>query len=135
MNLKVDKLLSVFLLLVTFHSIVVGLGLILLPSSIFQYLGFNPTFDRFFSTQGGVFHIAMSFCYGLAAINTKKFEYLIVFTIIVKFIATIFLTAYYFLITDNLIIILSGVTDFLTAFIVIMLYKKLRRFNYFNRTS
>ena len=47
-------------------------------------------FDRFFSTQGGVFHIAMSVCYGLAAKDKNQYESLIIFSVVVKFLATIF---------------------------------------------
>ena len=133
MNLKVDKLLSVFLSLVALHSIVVGLGLILLSSSFFQLLGFEPTCDRFFSTQGGVFHIAMSFCYSAAALNVKRFENFIQFSIIVKFIATVFLVIYYFFISDKLIIILSGVSDFVMGIVILLLYNNLKKDLYFDK--
>ena len=133
MNLKVDKLLSVFLSLVALHSIVVGLGLILLSSSFFQLLGFEPTCDRFFSTQGGVFHIAMSFCYSAAALNVKRFENFIQFSIIVKFIATVFLVIYHFFISDKLIIILSGVSDFVMGIVILLLYNNLKKDLYFDK--
>jgi hypothetical protein len=134
MNIKVDKILSVFLWLVAIHSFLVGIGLIILPSSAFEFLGFDPTFDRFFSTQGGVFHIAMSVGYAMAGYDKIKNERLIVFTIIVKFIATIFLITYFVFISSHWMIILSGISDLLMGVIVMYLYKALIKESYFDQS-
>ena len=131
MNLKVEKILSVLLWLVALHSFLVGTGLILLPSSVFEFLGFKSTFDRFFSTQGGVFHIAMAVGYAMAANNLKRFKSLVIFSIIVKFIATIFLILYYIIISSQLLIVLSGVSDFLMGLAIFFLYKELSKQLYF----
>lgn len=135
MNLREDKILSVFLWLVAIHSFLVGIGLIVLPSSGFEFLGFDPTFDRFFSTQGGVFHIGMSVGYAMAGYDKIKYEQLIVFTIIVKFIATIFLITYFVFISSHWMIILSGITDLLMGVIAMYLYKALIKESYFDRES
>lgn len=132
MNLKVYKILSVFLWLVSFHSFLVGIGLIILPASAFESLGYNTNFDRFFSTQGGVFHIAMSICYSMAAYNLKHNEQLIIFSIIVKFLATFFLVIYFIFINQLLLIIFSGVSDFAMGLIILILYKKVKSKNYFS---
>ena len=121
MNLKVDKVLSVFLWLIALHSFLVGIGLILLPSDIFQFLEFKSNIDRFFSTQGGVFHIAMAVCYSMAAYDNKKYNALTQFSIIVKFIASIFLIPYYFFVSSRLLIIISGISDLLMAVILLSL--------------
>ena len=131
MNLKVEKILSVLLWLVAIHSFLVGMGLIFLPSSVFEFLGFKSTFDRFFSTQGGVFHIAMAVGYAMAAYDLKRFKSLIVFSIIVKFIATIFLILYYIIISPQLLIVLSGISDFLMGLVIFYLYKELSKKKYF----
>jgi len=135
MKLKVEKAISFFLWLVAIHSFLVGIGLIVLPSSAFEFLGFDPTFDRFFSTQGGVFHIAMSVGYAMAGYDKIKYEQLIVFTIVVKFIATIFLIAYFVFISSHWMIILSGISDLLMGVIVMYLYKTLIKESYFDRGS
>lgn len=131
MNIKADKALSLFLWLVAIHSFMVGVGLIILPTSFFEYLGFQPTFDRFFSTQGGVFHIAMAVGYAMAGYDKIKFEQLIVFSVIVKFIATVFLITYYIFITSQWMIIFSGISDFLMGLIILYLYRLLLNENYF----
>lgn len=131
MNIKADKILSVFLWLVAIHSFLVGIGLIVLPSSAFEFLGFDPNFDRFFSTQGGVFHIAMAVGYAMAGYDKIKYEQLIVFTIIVKFIATIFLVIYFIIISSQLLIIFSGISDFLMGLIILFLYNKLKQKQFF----
>lgn len=133
MSIKTDKLLSVFLYLVALHSFIVGIGLIFLPGSVFQFLGFIKTFDRFFSTQGGVFHIAMSLAYSMAAYNLIKYKQLIIFSIIVKFIATIFLLTYFIFISNQWLIILSGISDLIMAIITLVLYRNIIKENYFEK--
>jgi len=125
MKLKVEKAISVFLWLVALHSFIVGIGLIFLPSSVFEFLGFNPSFDRFFSTQGGVFHIIMSICYAMGAFDIKKFLALIIFSFIVKFIASIFLLLFFIFISSQLLIILSCISDLTMGAIIYFLYSKL----------
>ncbi|MFZ1519905.1 MAG: hypothetical protein WAU11_14075 [Ignavibacteriaceae bacterium] len=125
MHPKVDKILSVFLWLVAIHSFLVGIGLIVLPTSVFKFLGYESTFDRFFSTQGGVFHIVMAIGYAMAGYDKKRFECLIIFSIIVKFIATLFLIIYFILISSQLLIVLSGISDFMMCLVILFLYKKL----------
>jgi energy-coupling factor transporter transmembrane protein EcfT len=133
MNLKVGKILSVFLWLVALHSFIVGIGLIILPSSVFELLGFELTFDRFFSTQGGVFHIAMSVGYAIAAYDKIKFRQIILFSIIVKFIATVFLITYFLFITSQWLVILSGISDLLMGVSILYLYRALVKENYFEK--
>lgn len=129
---KPDKLLPLFLWLVSLHSFFVGAGLILLPTSAFEFLGFLPTYDRFFSTQGGVFHFAMSVAYGMAAYNLIKNKQLVVFSVIVKFIAAVFLIIYFVFISRQWLIIASAITDMIMGIVILFLYKKLETGNYFN---
>ena len=131
MNHKTDKLLTVFLWLVALHSFLVGIGLIVLPASVFEFLGYKTTFDRFFSTQGGVFHIVMAVGYAMAGYDKKRFECLIIFSIIVKFIATVFLIMYFIMISQQLLIILSGISDFMMGLIILFLYRKLNEEQFF----
>jgi hypothetical protein len=125
MKLKVEKAISVFLWLVAIHSVIVGACLILLPSSAFELLGFDTSFDRFFSTQGGVFHIVMSVCYAMGAYDSKRFLALVIFSFIVKFIAALFLLLYYLLINSQPLLILSCITDLGMGMIIFLLYNKL----------
>lgn len=131
MHHKTDKLLTVFLWLVALHSFFVGIGLIVLPASVFEFLGYKTTFDRFFSTQGGVFHIVMAVGYAMAGYDKKRFECLIIFSIIVKFIATVFLIMYFIMISQQLLIILSGISDFMMGLIILFLYRKLKQEQFF----
>ncbi|MBE0551769.1 MAG: hypothetical protein IH619_05260 [Ignavibacterium sp.] len=131
MSPKVDKILSVFLWFVSLHSFLVGIGLIVLPTTVFEFLGYQSTFDRFFSTQGGVFHIVMAVGYAMAGYDKKRFECLIIFSIIVKFIATIFLVIYFIIISSQLLIIFSGISDFIMGLVLLFLYIKLRQEQFF----
>lgn len=131
MNLKIERLLSILLLIISFHSFVVGIGLIFIPISLLQFFNFSPETDRFFLSQGGVFHIAMSVCYAMAACNKQRFESLIIFSVIVKAIASVFLFIYLIFISSNLIILFSAVTDMFMGILIWILYRRLSNESYF----
>lgn len=118
----------IILWLIAVHSFLVGMGMILIPSSFIEYLGFAANNDCFFRYQGGVFHIVMSIAYAGAAINIGRDNSLVFLTIAAKFMATVFLFSYYFFAAQIVIIFLSGIGDFLMGIIVSVLfvrYKKL----------
>ncbi len=118
-----SKYLSIFLWLVTIHSLFVGVGLILLPDSFLDFFGYNECTERFFPSQGGVFHIAMAVGYAMAAFNLKRYECLIIFSIVVKFMATIFLFTYFIFVSSIWLVLLSGISDFLMGSIILLLYR------------
>ncbi|HET55512.1 MAG TPA: hypothetical protein ENN33_09890 [Ignavibacteria bacterium] len=117
------KLLSIFLWFVAIHSFVVGVGLIVLPLPLLKFFGYGVCAERFFPSQGGVFHIAMAVGYAMGAYNLKSYECLIIFSIIVKFMATVFLFTYFFLVSSIWLVLLSGISDFLMGLIVLILYR------------
>ncbi|MBU2492949.1 MAG: hypothetical protein KJ571_10020 [Bacteroidetes bacterium] len=121
-NFNFSRYLSVFLWLVAFHSLCVGVGLIVVPCSFMQDLGYGICSERFFRSQGGVFHIVMAVGYSMAAFNSKRFECLVIFSVIVKFIAAVFLFYYYFIINPLIVIILSCVSDLIMGAAILSLY-------------
>lgn len=123
------KILSLVLWFIALHSLVVGIGLIAMPPKIIEFLGFNSGGDRFFPAQGGMFHIIMAIAYSLPALRISKFEALVLFSIIVKFSATIFLFFYYFFATGILIVLLSGITDLLMGVLILLAYILYRQQN------
>ncbi|OQX77633.1 MAG: hypothetical protein B6D61_06890 [Bacteroidetes bacterium 4484_249] len=74
------KLLKLFLWLIAIHSFMVGMLLIFLPAADLAFFGFN-VIEKFFSIQGGVFHVVMSIAYVIAATNHSKSDLLIYFSI------------------------------------------------------
>lgn len=120
-NISASWILNIYLVLVALHSFCVGLGLIFLPASQMALMGFNIS-ENFFPDQGGVFHIIMSIAYILPVIDVKKYYSFIFFTIIVKFIATLFLFIYYLFIDQILMVLISGIFDFLIGFVLLIIY-------------
>lgn len=118
------KYLSHFLYLIGIHSIAVGIGLIFLSPSFLEIFGFTDYKESFFQAQGGVFHIAMSIAYIMAAKDVVNSMKLIQFIIIVKFLAFIFLMTYYFFVMSAWLILLSGIGDGLMGLIVLLLYQR-----------
>ena len=115
-----DKLLSTVLWLVALHSITIGLALIAQPTLLMKLLGFSPECEQFFPAQGGVFHVLMAVAYVMGAINIKKYHYLIVFSIIVKAVATLFLMVYCFTVEFKWIVLLSGIGDGVMGLIIFL---------------
>lgn len=123
---KHPAFLRILLWIIAFHSFIAGILLILLSPEQLSYFGFDIS-EKFFSTQGGVFHIVMSVAYVMAAESIGKSNHLITFAIIAKFIATIFLLGYFFFKNHIWMVLISGIGDFLMGFIlllVFLLYKK-----------
>jgi len=131
MKINFEKSLQLFLNLVAIHSISVGIGLIVIPFSALNYLGFHGEAERFFPAQGGVFHILMAACYLLAARNLRKNEPLVYFSAFVKFGATLFLLLYYLFSESILLLLFSCVTDFIMGLVIYLLYKQLKSDGYF----
>lgn len=107
--------------LIAIHSICFGLTLIILPCNILQFFGFEIS-QKFFATQGGVFHLIISFAYIRAASKLDAAKDLIILAVITKFSATIFLVSYYFFGTSIIIILLSGFGDFLMGLAILLLF-------------
>ena len=118
-------LFQLLLYLIAFHSFSVGIALIVLPFGALSWFGFTVDPYRFFSTQGGVFHVVMTIAYLLAAQNPLGEKSLIIFIILAKWIAFFFL-AFYFLFSEMVpVIAFSAVSDGLMGLMVMMFFLEL----------
>ena len=126
-----EKLLSTVLWLVAVHSIAMGLTLITQPDVLMEWSGFRFEFERFFPAQGGVFHLLMAVAYSLGAVNSQKYYFLIVFSVIVKVFATLFLFVYCFNVEFKWIILISGIGDGVMGMTIFI---ALRHYLYFQTT-
>ena len=133
MKTEKNKILSLLLYLTGIHSFIVGLGLIFLPLSIFEFLGFHHEVERFFPAQGGVFHLLMAVCYSSAAHNLLKNEQLVIFSVIVKSGATIFLLIYFIFIDPVALVFLSCVSDFTLGLLIYIFYNRLKKIGFFSQ--
>jgi hypothetical protein len=125
-NLSAEKVLKIYLILVAVHSFCVGMGLIFFTPSQMEFLGFNIS-DKFFPAQGGVFHIIMSIAYFFPVINVKKYYTFIIFTVIVKLLATVFLFIYFLFIDQILMVMISGIFDFMIAVVLLIIFNWYRK--------
>lgn len=119
------KHLKIILLLTSLHTLCISIALIALPDNIISLFGFTDLGGRFFRTQGGVFHLVMAFGYYFAAIDIPNCRNFIKFIILVKFTATIFLIIYYLFIDSTIVILFSGVVDFLIGLTILYLHHQL----------
>jgi len=127
-----EKFLSTVLWLVAVHSIAMGLALITQPDVLMEWSGFRFEYEHFFPAQGGVFHLLMAVAYIMGAVNSNKYIYLIVFSIIVKAVATTFLLVYCFIIEFKWIILISGIGDGVMG---VMIFVALEYYLYFQTTN
>ena len=119
--------LSLLLILVAIHSFCVGVGLIIRPSELMQLFGFGICYERFFPTQGGVFHIVMAVGYLMAAYNVDQYRCLVIFSIIVKIMATVFLFTYFIAVEQIWLVLVSGISDCIMGiaiYVALLLYLK-----------
>jgi hypothetical protein len=123
-----DKVLSAVLWVVAAHSILMGLALISQPAILMQWSGFKPGYEHFFPAQGGVFHLLMAVAYSLGAADSQKYHFLIVYSVIVKAVATVFLLLYCFTAEFKWIILVSGIGDGVMGTAIFITF---RRYIYF----
>ena len=121
--MKSVLLLRWFLFLIAAHSFIVGINLILFPAEWMTEFGFAVISEEFFKVQGGVFHIVMAVAYSLACWRPIEYKILIIFSILAKFIATVFLFSYYFFSGPVVTILLSGIVDFFMGLILLYLFR------------
>jgi hypothetical protein len=119
-----DKVLSMVLWVVAVHSILMGLALISQPTILMKWSGFNTGYERFFPAQGGVFHLLMAVAYSLGAVNSEKYHFLIVFSVIVKAVATMFLLIYCFAVEFNWVILVSGISDGVMGMAIFIAFRR-----------
>ncbi len=110
--------LQVVLGLVALHSAAVGVGLIFSSAPLLGRLGFQSVGEPFFVVQGGVFHLVMAVAYLMAAWDPARRPTLVVFSIVVKVMATVFLTIYWLAVARVLTILASGLVDAAMALVI-----------------
>ena len=116
------RLFRIVLQLIAVHSLMVGVALIVLPFGVLSWFGFTVDPYRFFSTQGGVFHIVMCVAYWMAARNPMKEQSLLIFIIIAKWIALLFLSLYFLFVELVPVIAFSAVGDGLMGLVVLFFF-------------
>ena len=132
LNKYPDKALSMILCLVAVHSILMGLALIFQPAILMEWSGFKSGYERFFPAQGGVFHLLMAVAYLLGATDSRKYHFLIVFSVIVKAVATVFLIVYCITVEFKWIILVSGIGDGVMGMSIFIAF---RRYTYFQTAN
>ena len=114
--------LQIVLILMCLHSFTVGVALIFMPVKLMPFFGLTIPVEKFFPVQGGIFHIVMVLAYFIAALWYDRNQGLILFIILTKFLATIFLFSFYFLIEMAWIILFSGIADCLMGIAILWVY-------------
>jgi len=104
--------LSLLMGLIALHSLLVGIGLILLPADVMsRFFGFHLFGEKFFPVQGGVFHLVMAVAYAMAALHPVRDRALLVFSAAAKGMAFCFLLLYFMLVDPVPLVLLSGIGD------------------------
>lgn len=120
-HINSKTLMRILLWLIAFHSFFAGILLIILSPVQLSFFGFD-IHEKFFSTQGGVFHIVMSVAYVMGAEAIGKSNQMILFAIIAKFIATVFLLSYFLFKNSIWMVLISGIGDFLMGIVLLLVF-------------
>jgi len=110
-----------FLILVSVHSVCVGLGLIFIPLSAYDVFGFADYHGAFFKIQGGIFHLIMALVYFQASRDPLRNKGFVWLTIVAKFTATVFLFTFYLFAERIWMVLASGAGDLLMGLVVLVL--------------
>lgn len=121
-----QHLLFYFLIAVALHSIAVGVALMLFPLEWLNWFGYHAR-EKFFPTQAGIFHLVMGAAYCGAALRMNASPDLLLFSVMAKFTATVFLLTYYFFVNDITIIFISGIGDLIMGSIILYLHLILKK--------
>jgi hypothetical protein len=124
---NIKSILKIFLILIAIHSFCVFLGLIFIPLNYLELFGFKPYHLNFFQAQGATFHLVMAVAYIIGAINPEKNSGIIVFSIIAKFIATVFLFSFYFFFDAIWAVLVSAIADFLMGILLVIIFNIYRK--------
>ncbi len=81
------------------------------PKRLLHWAGFQADTEPFFAAQAGVFHLVLAVGYTMAALGHPNTESLVLFSILVKGMAAIFLLGYFLLKDRKWVILLSGAAD------------------------
>ncbi len=119
-------LLKILLWLIAAHSFLAGILLIVLSPEQLYFFGFDIQ-EKFFSTQGGVFHIVMSVAYVMGAESIGKSDQIIIFAIVAKFIATIFLLSYFLFKNPIWMVLVSGNGDLFMGVILLIVFLQYKK--------
>ncbi|MCF7797575.1 MAG: hypothetical protein K9N11_05680 [Lentisphaeria bacterium] len=126
-TLGARRKLQFVLFIMVLHSAVTGLLLITLPGEWFAWFGLNVHPQRFFSCQGGIFHIILAVAYGMGMIHPVKYALMIHFSIFVKFCAALFLFAFFLFCDTVLFILLNALLDGFLGGLLLFTYGGFRR--------
>ena len=123
-DLSNRTLLVILLWIFVVHSTVVALLLMFMPADSLNFFGYSEYQGRFFQVQGGVFHLVMAVAYLIAAIKTDNSSLIIIFIIIAKTIATVFLLLYFFLDEHIWVLLPSAAGDGAMAVLLYLFYRR-----------
>ena len=87
--------------------------------------GYSSVNEPFFKVQAGVFHIVMVAAYLIAAYNPANNRVMLFYTVMIKFIATVFLVICFVFVNPVIVILLSGIGDFIIGLVLLYFYKRL----------
>ena len=121
-NFNIKKYFKVLLFLVGLHSFLVGILMIILPTSSMSFFGYTDFSEKFFQSQAGVFHIVMFIAYLLILFDIKKYEGIIYLVILSKLIAVIFLFSYFLFVDKIWMVLFSGVADLAMGAIMLLFF-------------
>ena len=126
LGLDSRRLLIIILWLVTLHTVAVGIALIAMPISWLSFFGFS-VIEKFFTVQGGVFHLVLGMVYVSAALDIEHADRLVQISIAAKFTATVFLITYYLVVNPIWMSLVSGIGDGLMGGAILLAYLAYRR--------
>jgi len=124
-SLGARRQIQAVLFLLFIHSALTGFGLLVFPEAWLNFLGLHIVPQRFFVSQGGVFHLLMAGAYLAGMIHPLRNVVLIQFAIIVKFCAALFLILYFLFVQGILFVLLNALIDGFFCWLLLLSHHQL----------
>ena len=126
-KLGARRQLQTVLFLMSLHSFLTGLGLLFFPVEWLQFLGLETNPQRFFISQGGVFHLLMAGAYTAGMLRPRRNVVLIRLAIIVKICAALFLFLFFILKQPVPFVLLNAALDGCFGWVLIVSFNKMQQ--------
>lgn len=105
--------------LVSLHSIVIGLLLLIFGNEVFGLFGWKPDCDAFLFHQVGIFHVVLALLYSIEFLRYKRVDSIL----LAKSMAFTFLLVEYLFFTHESAILFAGVADGCIGLAVAICYR------------
>ena len=121
LNIRWHEYLKFAIILISLHSLLLGITMLFFPLSFTEFFGFKSTETFFWQSQSGIFLIVLAIAYFLAYKELDRSRVLVHFIVLSKVLAVVFLMVHFVFLKAPYSIGLAAAGDALMGLCVLFL--------------